>query len=63
MKRQKWSLRAAVDCAAAAAARRRRSSACCSRRDRLTDDAMYAGSHVHCVVHGPARVTLVGAGR
>ncbi len=44
-----------ADSSAAAAANGQRRSACCSRRSRLSDDAMYAGSHVHCVVHGPGK--------
>ncbi len=55
MKRQKWSLRAAADSAAVAAAREQRHGACCSRKDRQTYAAMYAGSHVRCVVHRPAK--------
>ncbi len=55
VKRQKWSLRAAADSAAETAAREQCSGACCSRRDRLTDDAMYATSHVRCVVNGPGK--------
>ncbi len=55
MKKQKWSLHATADSTAEAATSRQRRSACCSRNDRLTDDAVYAGSHVRCVVHGPGK--------